>query len=215
MSMDINTIRVANLKALIARHKNQRAFADAVATAPAYISQILSGNELPSGKARGVGNDLARKIEEKLDLPHGWMDRQHDEAGTSAGPDLGGRVPLISWVKAGHFTEAAELASPGTALDWIDTTVPARAKTFALRVQGDSMEPDFPEGTILIVEPEMEAHAGSYVIAQNGDTEATFKQLIRDGGDWYLKPINPRYPLKPLDGCRIVGVVRAAERRFC
>jgi hypothetical protein len=130
------------------------------------------------------------------------------------GPGIRGKVPLISWVQAGDFAEVVDLLHPGEAFEWIETTVQPRAHTFALRVHNDSMEPDFPAGTILIVEPELDAHAGDFVIAKNGDDEATFKQLVRDGGDWYLKPLNPRYPLKPFAGCHVVGVVRAAERRF-
>ena len=76
------------------------------------------------------------------------------------------------------------------------------------------MEPEFSAGTILIVEPDLEALPGNYVIARNGDQEATFKQLVRDGSDLYLKPLNPRYPLKPLGDSIIVGVVREAVKRY-
>jgi hypothetical protein len=44
-----------------------------------------------------------------------------------------------------------------------------------LRVQGDSMTPDFPHGCIIVVEPELDPLPGDYVIAKNGDDEATFK----------------------------------------
>jgi SOS-response transcriptional repressor LexA len=131
----------------------------------------------------------------------------------SFGPDIRGTVPLISWVRAGNFSEAIDNMQPGEALEWIETTVPIRSHTFALRVEGDSMEPDFPEGTLLIVEPDMEALPGDFVIAKNGD-DATFKQLTRDGGELFLKPKNERYPIRPLGNSTIVGVVRAAERKF-
>ncbi|NQW80612.1 MAG: S24 family peptidase [Polaromonas sp.] len=96
----------------------------------------------------------------------------------------------------------------------IPTSVPIQRHTFALRVVGDSMEPDFRAGMILVVEPEMEPNPGDYVIAKNGSEETTFKQLVRDGADWYLKPLNDRYPIKPLGRSTIVGVVRAVEKRF-
>ena len=66
---------------------------------------------------------------------------------------------------------------------------------------------------ILIVEPDMDAQPNDFVIAKNGD-EATFKQLVKDGADFYLKPLNPRYPIKPLADTRIIGVVREVLRRF-
>jgi SOS-response transcriptional repressor LexA len=45
---------------------------------------------------------------------------------------------------------------------------------FALRVKGDSMEPEFNEGDI-IVSPTAKAGHGDYVEAKNDEEEATFK----------------------------------------
>lgn len=129
-------------------------------------------------------------------------------------PERPKKVPVISWVQAGDWSHAADLLVPGDADDWVDTSVNVRAHTFALRVVGDSMEPEFAPGTILVVEPEMESYPGDYVIAKNGDDEATFKQLIKDGADLYLKPLNPRYPIKPLGMAKIIGVVREAVKRY-
>ena len=60
----------------------------------------------------------------------------------------------------------------------------------------------------------MQAAPGNFVVVRNGDNEATFKQLVKDGGDLYLKPLNERYPIKPLGNSQIVGVVREAIRRL-
>lgn len=117
-------------------------------------------------------------------------------------------VPLISWVQAGAFTEAIEdLANA----ERIATDAKIKPRTYALRVTGDSMLPLFPPGMILIVDPEMAAIHGDYVIAKNGDNEATFKQLIKDGADWYLKPLNPQYPIKSTANIDIIGVVVQAQ----
>jgi SOS-response transcriptional repressor LexA len=106
--------------------------------------------------------------------------------------------------------------SPGEAGDSerVSTTVPVGRHTFAMRVSGDSMEPEFKDGAVLIVEPDLQAQPGDYVIAKAGDDEPTFKQLIKDGADWYLKPTNERYPIKALGKAKVIGVVRAVERRF-
>jgi len=138
----------------------------------------------------------------------------YPDGNVSPGPALGGRVPLISWVQAGHAAEVVDLLHPGDGFEWIDTTCQIRHHTYALRVMGDSMAPDFPNGSILIVEPDMEPQPGDYVIAKNGDDEATFKQLIKDGADYYLKPLNERYPIKPLGQYQVIGVVRELVRRF-
>lgn len=95
----------------------------------------------------------------------------------------------------------------------IPTTVPVNRYTFALRVAGDSMEPEFREGMLLIIEPELEPVPGDFVVAKNGDG-TTFKQLVKDGQEWYLKPLNERYPIKPLGESQIIGVLRAVEKRY-
>lgn len=124
-----------------------------------------------------------------------------------------GKIPVISYVQAGEFAEVVDNFSPGASDEWADTTKPVNRYTFALRVTGDSMEPLFPAGTIIVVEPEMEPAPGDYIIAKNGDA-ATFKQLVSDAGEWYLKPLNDRYPIKLLGEARIIGVVREAISSF-
>ena len=126
-----------------------------------------------------------------------------------------GTVPIISWVKAGSFTECINDFGE---FEQIATDCEIREHTYALRVIGDSMVSDaaisFPEGIIIIVEPSMIAISGDFVIAINGDNEATFKQLIKDGVDWYLKPLNNRYPIKPIGSANVIGVVRQSVMKF-
>ena len=78
----------------------------------------------------------------------------------------------------------------------------------ALMVLGDSMEPEFVEGEILVIEMGAPASDGSYVIGQAGG-EFIFRQLKRDDrGGWWLHALNPAYPdiaIPGLDG--IKGVV--------
>lgn len=83
----------------------------------------------------------------------------------------------------------------------------AGGESFALRVLGDSMAPEFREGEIIIVEPEGLAVDGSYVLAWHGD-EWTFRQLRRDGAQWRLRALNPAYPDAPaIDLSAVRGVV--------
>ncbi|MBM9614724.1 S24 family peptidase [Desulfobulbus rhabdoformis] len=78
------------------------------------------------------------------------------------------------------------------------------------------MEPEFIEGEIITVDPGRDAVNGTYVIAKNGEGEATFKQLVLDGSSVFLKPLNARYPIKDMTGVefRIIGVVVAKEKRY-
>lgn len=123
------------------------------------------------------------------------------------------KVPILNWIQAGKFTEIIDQPISDEPDSWTSTTIRPRENTFALRIKGDSMEPLFTENMIIIVEPDFEAKPGDFVVVRNGE-EANFKQLIKDGNDFYLKPLNSRYPIKPLNDSQIVGVVRESVHKF-
>ncbi len=80
-------------------------------------------------------------------------------------------------------------------------------ESFALRVLGDSMAPEFNEGEIIIIEPDGALRDGSYVLAQVRG-EWTFRQLIRAGEGWCLRALNPAYAEQPLpDLAAVHGVI--------
>lgn len=210
MSMSLKLIRIERLKELMRVRgiDGPTALGVAIGKSTAQTANLLSG-------IGSFGEKVARSIEEFAGLPYGWLDTLGDESNTEPGPLIRGRVPLLSAVQAGMYKEHVDNFHPNDGgMELIPTSVPVKKHTFALRVSGDSMEPEFREGMLLVVEPEMEALPGDFVIAKNGSNETTFKQLVRDGGDWFLKPMNERYPIKPLADSTIVGVVRAVEKRF-
>lgn len=127
------------------------------------------------------------------------------------------KVPLISWAHAGlsanrseEDEDGEESAPPTTIEGWVPVYRRVSKNTFALRVSGDSMETEFSEGDMIIIDPEvMPKHNRFVVVRFVGDEEATFKQLIVDGGRKYLKPLNPRYPIVNYESekARVCGVV--------
>lgn len=139
---------------------------------------------------------------------------------TSAAPRRS--VPLISWVNAGAFAEVEDMYRPGEADQWVEAydSQPSD-NAFALKVEGDSMtsphpgDLSFPAGTVLIVDPNRSATAGDYVIAKDVLTQqATFKKLTHDGGRWYLKPLNPAYPVVQIDDPAVRVIGRVIEYRI-
>jgi SOS-response transcriptional repressor LexA len=120
------------------------------------------------------------------------------------------RLPLVSWVTAGHWREVVDSFQPGDADDWVETTKRVGPSAFALRVRGDSMEPRCPDGAIIVVDPDREAVNGSLVVVRlDKDEEATFKRLVIEGGRRFLAPLNPRYPVLEITGpATVCGVVR-------
>jgi SOS-response transcriptional repressor LexA len=90
----------------------------------------------------------------------------------------------------------------------------ASGEPYALMVLGNSMEPEFLEGEIIVVEPEGVARDGSYVIAyleeiEREDERYVFRQLVKHAEGWMLKPLNPLYPNIPIDSIEaaVKGVV--------
>ena len=98
----------------------------------------------------------------------------------------------------------------------------AAAEPFALMVLGDSMEPEFREGEVILIEPEGLATDGSFVLAQLAG-EWIFRQLSMQGEAWPLRALNPAYPPAEIaDLAAVKGVViqksqpgrRKASKRY-
>ena len=63
---------------------------------------------------------------------------------------------------------------------------------YALRVLGDSMEPEFADGCVIIIDPGHAPRNGSYVVVEFAG-DVFFRQLVVDGERRFLKPLNPKY----------------------
>ncbi|MFB6311534.1 MAG: LexA family protein [Salinirussus sp.] len=122
-------------------------------------------------------------------------------------------VPLISWTRAGEWSEAVDPYEPGVADDWYPSPRPVSEAGYCLRVVGDSMynpggRVSIPEGSIIIVDPARRApENGQVVIARlAGTSDVTCKAYREDAGRRYLSPLNPQYPLIT-DEFEIIGTV--------
>ena len=125
---------------------------------------------------------------------------------SAAGPPQGARAP--SGGSAAH-----EVASVGAC---------SGSEAFALRVLGTSMEPEFNEGEIIIIEPGGLLRDGAYVLAQH-EGEWIFRQLCKSDASWTLHALNPAFPDLPLpDLAAVRGVIiqkalpgrRKASKRY-
>jgi SOS-response transcriptional repressor LexA len=132
------------------------------------------------------------------------------------------RIPLISWAQADALGETGGPFHPEDVSEWVDTYTSPSEGAFGLRVAGEVMtnpslgQITFPEGTIITVDPNIQASAGEFVVAKDAVThKATFKQLVYDGGRWFLKPLNPSYPTVEIDDVagRVVGKVTELQLR--
>lgn len=122
--------------------------------------------------------------------------------------------PLFTKVQAGAFSTEFNSYTQKDAVSWIPTAKKASERAFWLEVEGQSMtappggKPSFPEGMLILVDPDEEVEFGDFCVARLLNDEFTFKRLIREGGVEYLEPLNPRFDLIPINGnCTIIGKV--------
>jgi SOS-response transcriptional repressor LexA len=161
-----------------------------------------SGNlsRLERGK-QGASQDLLIKILDELGLPlsstiaAGSMRSNVENSHVQPSS-----VPVISWVQAGQWTEVMSSFTAGDADEWVACPVAHGPRTFALKVRGESMfnphaRHSFREGDLIYVDPDKSSSGGSLVVVQlEGEPDPTFRQLIIEGDNKYLKAINPAWP---------------------
>lgn len=168
--------------------------------------------------ARRIGDRAAATIERSFQKPEGWLDMpaaiagvEDSEGSYNTQPMPSYRlnvrwVPEISWVQAGNWNGIVNNFEPGDGEKWHATTLPISPSAYALRIRGDSMVapagqvPTYPDGSIIIVDPGIDAAHGADCVFRRPDTDdATFKRLMVDGGDYFLRPLNPAYPTQQID----------------
>jgi SOS-response transcriptional repressor LexA len=120
------------------------------------------------------------------------------------------RIPLISYAHAGkwfrHYSVPAE--------EFILTEMEGD-KLFALRVKGDSMQPEFNEGEIIVVDPDACIKPDDYVIAINYNEEAIFKQYKKYQDIHVLHSLNSKFTdIEMDDKYRIIGKVVEKKKRY-
>lgn len=196
------------LRSLCEREGGPDGVAATTGLSAANLKQILAGTLLPSGNPRGVGPSVRKRLSE---IYPNWMTPESlvstgsvggglSVANTSPGPDIRGVYPLLSKVQAGAWSGLCEQFQQHQAQDWLPSTKNLGKCGYMLRVEGKSMEnasgrPNFAEGMVLHVNPDLEPEPGQYVVVRrNATQEATFKRYVLIDGEKYLEAINPDWP---------------------
>jgi SOS-response transcriptional repressor LexA len=177
---------------------------------------------LPDWLATGAGPKHAAKPTTIEPTPGSDTQGKPFQNVESVGLERFRRVPLIGWVQAGMLTEFSDPFPVGIADDYELVDIEYGRRTVALRIKNDSMEPDFREGDIIIVDPDLAPRPGDFVVAKNHVEEATFKKYrprgtAQDGSLVFeLAPLNDDYPTlrSDVDHLRIVGVMIEHRRRM-
>ena len=198
------------MRALLAAKAHGPAKAAAAGPAPGTAAQPL-----PPSQADGVDLDALHRS----GLLHQLAEWGDDRTASGAGGVR--RVPIINKVAAGYPQEFTDLGYPvGVADEYI--TVPAEmgdASAFAVRVVGDSMEPRYHEGDIVIFSPAAQVRSGDDCFVRfalgggPNEGESTFKRVFFDAEERVrLQPLNEQYAPTVVRPDDIAGIFRALAR---
>jgi repressor LexA len=123
-------------------------------------------------------------------------------------------VPIYGQIPAGMATLTEQNIEGHISLDTSSVNASKNGRTFALRVQGDSMiDAHILDGDIVILEDRKDVQNGD-IVAALIDGETTLKRYVMEHGRPYLKAENPLYPnLVPARELRIQGVMISLVRK--
>ncbi|MFW2742940.1 LexA family protein, partial [Acinetobacter baumannii] len=194
--------------------------ARAVGVKPPSVSDWLSG------KSKTMEGENLLKASKFLGVNPNWLatgngsptnnNIEDDQLSNVIFRDLNlHKIPILDFVQAGFWHEVVYDGTTPHSYTYTDYISSNPEAIFSVIVQGNSMEPDFKEGDMLIVDASIAPKPGSYVIAQNGSHEATFKKYRVLSHDEYgrdifeLIPLNKDFPILSsiTHEIRIIGVV--------
>ncbi|HAH8787707.1 TPA: LexA family transcriptional regulator [Escherichia coli] len=203
----------------------QQSIADALEISQGGVGHYLNGRNALNASvaaefARQLGVDVA-EFSPSLSKEIAEMSAAASSNTRYAGNySPGSKFPVISKIQAGAWSEAVEPYALKDVDLWLESDAHIQGDAFWLQVDGDSMTApvglSIPEGTYVLFDTGREAVNGSLIIAKLSDSnEATFKKLVIDGGQKYLKGLNPQWPMIPVNGnCRIIGVAIETKLRL-
>jgi phage repressor protein C with HTH and peptisase S24 domain len=187
-----------------------------------------------SGLARKAGLDATSFNRSKRTSPEGrdrWPSTESvakilnatgaslDEFMHLIDPGVGGMktmIPLIGMTQAGTGRYFTEEGLPTGGAGWEEVEFPdlSNEKVFALEVQGDSMEPLYRDGDILIVSPTANVRKGDRVVVRTGSGEVMAKELKRrTAKSVELRSLSPDHPDRTLPTKDIAWLARVMWAR--
>ena len=107
----------------------------------------------------------------------------------------GSLIPIRGFSRAGIPNLAIEDINYDDPSEWeeIDPKLAKTGTFLALRIKGDSMQPEFNENDIVIVRSQSDANNGDIVIAKVNGDEACCKKLFKRNDGIILHSLNPEY----------------------
>ncbi len=159
-----------------------------------------SKRRMPDGRARWPSTESLAKVLDatgaSLESFTALVSGARALASAAAARNVARRVPLIGLAQAGgdgYFDDGGYPVGGG----WDEVSLPeiADANAYALEISGESMEPVFRDGDLVIVSPSAPIRRGDRVVVRTLGGEVMAKQLARRSARRIeLKSLNPEHP---------------------
>ncbi|MBF0194867.1 MAG: LexA family transcriptional regulator [Magnetococcales bacterium] len=127
------------------------------------------------------------------------------------------KIPIVSWDTIDSVNSWIEHEKiKALCREFVPVFAQTKGQHYGLLVPDDSMEPEFLEGEVIVVNTELKIKNNQYILAKlEGESNTTFKQLVEIGDQQYLRPLNPRYPIITVDGnLQLFGVVVGKYKEY-
>ncbi|MDY6913506.1 MAG: XRE family transcriptional regulator [Planctomycetota bacterium] len=190
-----------------------------MARTPVDVRQEHEMLEAEVQKLRSVLKELLangpRKAGGGIDLDALVGSPAQDAGGNIKPLSAGTVVPVINKVAAGYPSDFTDLDYPPSVADeYIRCPDLHDPQAFATRVVGDSMEPNYHQGDIVIFSPNTPARSGDDCFVRFGhDNSTTFKRFYMDDAQTIrLQPLNSAYPAASYSPEQITGLWPAVFR---
>lgn len=205
-----------DLEALRLRDQSARSLAQLLTTsasAGGSLDELFASGEL--GRLIDCLNPQSDKGDENQNLETEAANKPNQRSGLSIRLDsaLPMEVPVINKVTAGYPADFTDMGYPAqVADDYIRTPDICDPDAFAARVVGDSMEPNYQEGDIVVFSPIKEVADGmDCFVRLEPDHESTFKRIYfqtDEAGNELIRiqPINNRYPPMTVPREQVAGL---------
>lgn len=171
------------------RNLTQRAVAQMAGMKPQVLNAYLQ-------KKRGFGQVTIEKLARALDVSQGYLIGGKTNAADAFKERLdrsvfGTRTPVVTYEKAGEWDEYTDVGREGYAIAWLPFKVRDQ-NDIAVRMQDDSMEPEFTKGQIIILGRPSKNLNGKYVLARIGK-DVFFRRYRTFEHGVVLTALNPLY----------------------
>jgi len=160
------------------------------------------------GKARWPSTESVAKI---LDATGSSLDAFTANIGGGGKRGKGmQRVPVLGYAEAGNRGFFDDAGYPvGTGWDEIVFPDINDPHVFALEVSGNSMEPVYREGDVIVVSPAAQIRRGDRVVLKTREDEVMAKQLVRQTAHKIdLQSLNPRHPDRSFNVADVAWMAR-------